>query len=103
MEGNRPSLSPFPFSLSLLSLLLLPAVARAQDSVIVIDPDEPAADSTALGIPPAILEELLATWNDSATVRLPGGLVLPPGARLGGPVASYRASVRASVNAVKEG
>ena len=94
MEGNRHSLSPFPFSLALLFLLLLPTVARAQDSVIVIDPDEPAADSTALGIPPAILEELLATWNDSATVRLPGGLVLPPGARLGGPVASFRGTLR---------
>lgn len=88
------SRSLFPVPVTLLLLFLIPASARAQDSVIVIDPDQPAADSTALGIPPAILDELLATWNDSATVRLPGGLVLPAGARLGGSVASYRGTLR---------
>ncbi len=77
-----------------LSLLLLPASMVAQDSVVVINPDESGQDSAALGLPPAILNELLTTWNDSGTVRLPGGLTLPAGAALSGRVAAFRGSVR---------
>lgn len=87
-----PSLFPFPLSLALI-LVLTPAL-NAQDSVIVINPDAPAEDSAALGLPPTILAELLATWNDSATVRLPGGLTIPGGASLSGTIAAFRGTLR---------
>ncbi len=61
---------------------------------MVINPDEPGADSAALGLPPDVLAELLDTWNDSATVRLPGGLMLPAGAHLGGSIAVLRGTLR---------
>lgn len=77
-----------------LFLLALPAAAAAQDSVIVINPDEAGPDSASLGLPPAILAELLTTWNDSGTVRLPGGLTIPAGATLSGRVAAFRGSMR---------
>ena len=77
-----------------LFLLSLPAALAAQDSVVVINPDESGQDSAALGLPPAILTELLSTWNDSGTVRLPGGLTLPAGASLTGRVAAFRGTMR---------
>ncbi len=74
--------------------LAAPIGAAAQDSVIVIDPDEPGADSGLSGLPPDVLLQLLTTWNDSSTVRLPGGLTLPAGSRLDGQVASFRGTLR---------
>jgi hypothetical protein len=83
-----------PVSCSLLlGLLLLPVSVRAQDSVIVINPDAPAEDST-FGLPPDILAELLRVWNDSATVRLPAGLLVPSGASITGPIATFRGTLR---------
>lgn len=86
------SLMPVSCSL-LLGLLLLPVSVRAQDSVIVINPDAPAEDST-FGLPPDILAELLRVWNDSATVRLPAGLLVPSGASITGPIATFRGTLR---------
>lgn len=68
--------------------------AAAQDSVVVINPDEAAPDSASLGLPPLVLSELLTTWNDSGTIRLPGGLVLPAGSALSGRVAAFRGTMR---------
>ncbi len=68
--------------------------AAGQDSVVVIDPDVPGADSGVSGLPPDVLQDLLTTWNDSATIRLPGGLTLPAGSRLEGTVASFRGTLR---------
>jgi Omp85 superfamily domain len=76
-----------------LLLGLAPGLS-AQDSVVVINPDEGAPDSLSYGLPPAILTELLNTWNDSGTVRLPGGLTVPAGAALSGRVAAFRGSIR---------
>ena len=75
-------------------LLLSPAAGTAQDSVIVINPDAPAEDSASLGLPPAILAELIATWNDSSTIRLPAGLTIPRSAALTGRIAAFRGSLR---------
>ena len=80
--------------LLLCCLALVPAALRAQDSVIVIDPNAPAADSAALGLPAEVVAELLHVYNDSLTLRLPGGIVLPRGARLGGTVATFRGITR---------
>jgi Omp85 superfamily domain len=95
-KGNPSLVIRLPLSLFTFSLLflLLPLVStlQAQDSVIVINPDAP--DSAAFGLPAPILTELLDTWNDSATVRLPGGLVIPSGATLGGSIAAFRGTVR---------
>ena len=75
--------------------VLLARPAHAQDSVVVIDPDAPFADSAALGgLPAAVLEQLLRTWNDSATTRLNGTVILPAGSRLQGQVAVYRGVLR---------
>lgn len=84
-----PLLTVFPW---LLTIALAGPVA-GQDSVIVIDPDVPGDDS-AQGLPPAVQAELLEVWNDSGTVRLPGGLLLPRGATLNGTIASYRGTLR---------
>ena len=91
--GNRFSPSLFPLPLLFLLFCFAPAL-RAQDSVIVINPDEPGSDSAASGLPPDVLAELLNTWNDSSTVRLPGGLLLPAGARLSGSIAVLRGTLR---------
>jgi hypothetical protein len=81
----------------LLGLMSLTgAAARAQDSVIVINPDAPPDDSATLGIPSNVLTELIQTWNDSETVRLPGGLLIPRGASLSGSIAAFRGTVRIS-------
>ncbi len=81
-------------TLALLLWLALPAGLHAQDSVIVISPDVPSMDSNTTGLAAAVLNELLLAYNDSATVRLPSGFSLPAGARLTGPVASFRGTLR---------
>ena len=86
-------------ALSIVLLTILPAsfavsTALAQDSVIVIDPDAPVSDSTERGaLPPEILSELLEDYNDSLSIRLPGGITVPRGSMLGGKIAAYRGSV----------
>jgi hypothetical protein len=53
----------------LLLMLALPPLALAQDSVIVIDPDQPPGDSVVIrgGPAPGVVAELLAFYNDSGT------------------------------------
>ncbi len=94
LPGARRLAGACATALWLSFLTLLPAQAVAQDSVIVISPDAPTDDSTISGLAPAVLAELLQAWNDSATVRLPSGFSLPAGARLTGPVASFRGTLR---------
>lgn len=94
LRGFLFSSALFPLPLLFLLLCGLAPALRAQDSVMVINPDEPGTDSAALGLPAEVLSELLDTWNDSATVRLPGGLLLPAGARLSGSVAVLRGTLR---------
>lgn len=68
-----------------------PAAARAQDTLIVIDPDAPRADSLRLAAPPAeVVERLMAIYNDSTTTRFMGGFILPAGSQLRGTVALFR-------------
>ncbi|HTS87913.1 MAG TPA: BamA/TamA family outer membrane protein [Gemmatimonadales bacterium] len=74
-------------------LCSIAGTARAQDSIIVINPDVATLDTT-LGLPAPIINELLQTWNDSATLRLPGGLEIPAGVTLSGPIAAFRGTVR---------
>jgi hypothetical protein len=82
-----------------LLLFLFPLAAavplQGQDSVIVIDPDAPASDSTEQGgLPPWVLGRLLEVWNDTLTVRLPGGITIPAGSSLTGQLAAFRGVVR---------
>ena len=80
---------------TLLLLLALPAAARAQDSVIVIDPDAPISDTVELAGPPAaVVEELIAFYNDSTTTRVEGDLTLPAGSRFVGRLAVHRGTLR---------
>jgi hypothetical protein len=78
----------------LLLLPGLPALAAAQDSLIVINPDAPAPDAETGGLPPAVITRLLNAWNDSGTIRLSGNLTLPAGTEISGRVASFRGTLR---------
>jgi hypothetical protein len=80
----------------LLLSLLLPPLARAQDSVIVIDPDQPPGDSAVVraGPPPDVVAELLGIYNDSATTRMVGDVSFPPGSAFTGRLGVYRGSLR---------
>jgi hypothetical protein len=76
-------------------LLLLPALARAQDSVIVIDPDAPPSDTLLRGgPPPAVVAELIRIFNDSGTTRVEGDLSLPAGSLFEGRLAVHRGTLR---------
>ncbi|HET7040991.1 MAG TPA: hypothetical protein VFI13_03185 [Gemmatimonadales bacterium] len=67
----------------------------AQDSVIVIDPDAPATPAAQrTGLDPEVLRRVLARYNDSATTRLEGTILLPAGARLQGPLAVWQGPLR---------
>jgi hypothetical protein len=76
-------------------LLALAAPLRAQDSVIVIDPNAPATDSVVRGGPPSsVIAELIDFYNDSITTRMQGDVTLPAGSRFEGKLAMYRGSLR---------
>jgi hypothetical protein len=78
-----------------LALLILPAAARGQDSVIVIDPDAPPVDTLMRGgPPPEVIAELVAFYNDSATTRTTGDLTIPSGSTFEGRLAAHRGTVR---------
>ena len=78
-----------------MASLLIPVVAGAQDSVIVIDPDarvvRPLAPQT---LPTGILAEAVHRYNDSAAARFAGSFELPAGARLSGPLAVFRGTLK---------
>lgn len=75
--------------------LLLTAPLAAQDSVIVIDPDQPLVDTLPRGGPPAdAVDALVTAYNDSATTRLQGDVTIPAGTRIEGRVAMYRGTLR---------
>jgi hypothetical protein len=79
----------------LLLLLALPAALPAQDSVIVIDPDAPAADSLErVGPPPEVVAELIEFYNDSSTTRVQGDVTFPPGSRFVGRLGLHRGNLR---------
>ncbi len=78
-----------------LALLLLALPLRAQDSVIVIDPDAPPVDTLMRGgPPPEVLDELIAFYNDSATTRTQGDMTLPSGSSFEGRLAVHRGTLR---------
>jgi hypothetical protein len=76
--------------------VILPQALRAQDSVIVIDPDAPPGDSTVVrgGPPVEVIAELIRTFNDSATTRMQGDVSFPVGSSFAGRLALYRGSLR---------
>ena len=78
-----------------LALSLAP-VLRAQDSVIVIDPDAPPGDSTVVrgGPPPDVITDLIAAFNDSAATRTQGDVTFPAGSSFTGRLAHFRGSLR---------
>ena len=84
----------FTRAVLLLALLLGVSAPRrlgAQDSVIVIDPDAPAAPAAQRpGLQNEVLRQILGFYNDSATTRLEGAVTLPRGARITGGVGVLR-------------
>ena len=80
----------------LLFLLALPPLLRAQDSVIVIDPDLPPGDSAVVraGPAPDIVAEVLEFYNDSSTTHMQGDVSFPAGSNFVGKLALYRGSLR---------
>jgi hypothetical protein len=76
-------------------VLVLAAPLRAQDSVIVIDPNAPPSDSVVRGGPPPnVVADLIQFYNDSVTTRMQGDVTLPAGSRFEGKLALYRGSLR---------
>jgi hypothetical protein len=80
----------------LLVLLALPPLLRAQDSVIVIDPDLAPGDSVVVhaGPPPDVVAEVLDFYNDSSTTRMQGDVSFPAGSVFAGKLALFRGSLR---------
>ncbi len=79
---------------ALLLLLGCASTLRAQDSVIVIDPDAPPADSLEpVGPPPEVLAELIALYNDSTTTRVEGDVTFPRDSRFEGRLALHRGNL----------
>jgi hypothetical protein len=80
---------------ALLLLLALPPALAAQDSVIVIDPDAPAAGGLEqVGPPPEVVTELIEFFNDSTTTRVQGDVVFPAGSGFSGRLALHRGNLR---------
>jgi Omp85 superfamily domain len=78
-------------------LLLLPALLRAQDSVIVIDPDAPPTDTLLRGGPPSgVVAALIRMFNDSGATRVEGDVDLPAGSEFDGRLAVHRGTLRIS-------
>lgn len=78
-----------------LFLIVLTSPLRAQDSVIVIDPDAPPADSLErVGPPPEAVAQLIRLYNDSATTRVQGDVTFPASSRFVGSLALYRGNLR---------
>ena len=76
-------------------LFALPRTVSAQDSVIVIDPDAPAAPAAQRAALDAdVLQRAIAFFNGVGTTRLEGIVTLPSGARLTGMVAVWRGPLR---------
>ncbi|HYF40609.1 MAG TPA: hypothetical protein VD930_13020 [Gemmatimonadales bacterium] len=76
-------------------MLLSASSVRAQDSVIVIDPNARPSDSIIRGGPPPdVVAELIAFYNDSSTTRMQGDVTLPAGSQFEGKLAMYRGSLR---------
>lgn len=74
------------------------AAAAAQDTLpapIIIRPEARSPDSLGPAVlPRAVVQEALASYNDSLTIRIDGPFTLPSGSRLNGPVALYRGRLR---------
>ncbi len=76
-------------------MLMLAAPLRAQDSIIVIDPNAPPTDSVVrAGPPPEVIADLISLYNDSATTRMQGDVTLPAGSHFEGRLALFRGSLR---------
>jgi hypothetical protein len=75
-------------------LLSWAPMLRAQDSVIVIDPDAAPDTADRQAMPDEMVRRLLNIYNDPATTRLWGDVDLPAGSRMSGTFAVYRGSVR---------
>ncbi|HVX87317.1 MAG TPA: hypothetical protein VG940_00180 [Gemmatimonadales bacterium] len=74
---------------------MLATPVRAQDSVIVIDPDAPATPAAQRpGLQNEVLQRVLGFYNSSTTTRLEGVVTLPGGAQLQGPVGVLRGPLR---------
>src|SRR5881394_729230 len=79
----------------LMLALVSAARAQGQDTVIVLDPNAPPTDSLApTGPPQAIVETLIARFNDSAATRVQGDFELPSGSKFSGTLAVYRGALR---------
>jgi len=95
-HGRDPGLWPAHRSLltayAVLALTLAPLRSgTAQDSVIVIDPDAPAAPTAQrAGLQATVLQRVLTLFNDPATTRLEGAVDLAATTRITGTVAIWR-------------
>ena len=78
----------------LLLVMLIAPDLRAQDSVIVIDPDAAPDTADRETMPDALVRRLLGLYNAPGTTRFWGDVDVPENGRLSGTIAVYRGSVR---------
>jgi hypothetical protein len=96
VRGQWPAHRSLLTAYAVLALTVTPLrAAIAQDSVIVIDPDAPAAPSAQrAGLGSEVLQRTIAFFNGTGTTRLEGTVTLPAGSRLAGAVAVWRGPLR---------
>jgi hypothetical protein len=94
-------LLPAAGCLLLACCLLLAQSAAAQvtppDTVLKIRPEARSPDSAGQeALPPAIVAEVLAAFNDSQTTKVYTSMLLPAGSSHEGPIAVFRGTLRVS-------
>lgn len=96
---ERPRPSRLGSGARLMALLAVatglgPGRVTAQDTLVVIRPVAPPADTVAPEPPADAVWRALAVYNDTGTTRIVGSFTLPAGARFQGRVAVYRGNLR---------
>lgn len=80
---------------ALAAVLLGAGRLAAQDTAIVIRPLPIEADTVEqVGLPTELVQQLIAVYNDSTTLRFAGSVTVPATARLEGRIAVFRGTMR---------
>lgn len=99
-QARQPVPAAWCLRLVWLACWLFPlATANSQipppDTVLTIRPEARTPDSAGMAaLPPEIVAEVIAAFNDSLTTRVSGSLFMPRGTRHSGPIAVFRGTLR---------
>jgi hypothetical protein len=93
--GRRAVRAAWSIALLILGLIGSSGTLAAQDTVNVIDPNAPPAESPYRGGPPEeAVREAVARYNDSAATRLYGSFTVGSGTWVRGDVGMFRGTLR---------